>query len=64
VKPIGPTLRAARKRRKLTLRETAGLAGIALATLSGIENDKLDPRLSTVRKLSATLGIRAQEWFE
>lgn len=41
----------------LTQQELAEKAGVRKATISEIENGKLDPRLSTLEKISDVLGL-------
>ncbi len=56
---IGSRLRNARERRFLTQSELSAKAGIQIATISRIENDRQEsrPRMTTVRKLSEVLGV-------
>ncbi len=55
---IGDRLRQARERRFMTQSELSAKAGVQIATISRIENNRQEgrPRLSTVRKLSEALG--------
>ena len=56
---IGDRLKDARERRFMTQSELSAKAGIQIATISRIENDRQEsrPRLTTVRKLSEVLGV-------
>lgn len=56
---IGTRLRQARKRKRLTQKGLAEQAGIGLATVRRIEQDDMEPRLETARRLAETLDIRA-----
>jgi transcriptional regulator with XRE-family HTH domain len=54
------TLRTARKRSKLSVRELAQRAGVHKATLYRLETDEtLDPSHSTVEALEKALGLAA-----
>lgn len=52
-------VRAARRRRRLTQKELAGISGVSAATLSRIESGQVDPAYGTVVGLLRTLGYRA-----
>lgn len=54
-------LTAWRKAAKLTMADLAERANIRAATISDIENGKLDPRFSTVKALSEALGVDADD---
>lgn len=54
---FGQRLRAARLDRGLNLHELGRLTGISAPALSLIETGKRDPRLTTLRKLSAALRL-------
>ena len=54
-------LRQVRERHFVTQAELAERAGIAEATLSRIENGLQRPRISTVRKIAAALGVGPEE---
>jgi transcriptional regulator with XRE-family HTH domain len=54
-------LRQVRERLFVTQAELAARTGIAEATLSRIENGLQRPRISTVRKIAAALGVRPEE---
>jgi HTH-type transcriptional regulator, cell division transcriptional repressor len=51
-------LREARRTAGLTQRELAKRAGVGLATIRRIEQTGMEPRLGTVRRMAATLGVR------
>ncbi len=58
---IGKNLKRLREDRLLTQAELAERAGIALSSLVRVENDQVDPRFSTIRKLAGGLGVDAKE---
>ena len=58
---IGGNLRRLREDRLLTQAELAERAGIALSSLVRIENDKVDPRFSSIRKLARALDADPKE---
>lgn len=51
-------VRAARRYRRLTQKELAGISGVSAATLSRIESGAVDPAYGTVVKLLRTMGFR------
>jgi transcriptional regulator with XRE-family HTH domain len=58
---IGGNLRRLREDRLLTQAELAERAGIALSSLVRIENDQVDPRFSSIRKLARALEAEPKE---
>ena len=58
---IGDNLRRLREDRLLTQAELAERAGIALSSLVRIENDQVDPRFSSIRKLARALDADPKE---
>jgi len=58
---IGSNLRRLREDRLLTQAELAERAGIALSSLVRIENDQVDPRFSSIRKLARALDAHPKE---
>ncbi len=56
---IGERVKQARERRFMTQSELSVKAGIQIATISRIENNRQEsrPRLSTIRKLAEVLGV-------
>jgi transcriptional regulator with XRE-family HTH domain len=58
---IGKNLKWLREDRLLTQAELAERAGIALSSLVGIENDQVDPRFSSIRKLARALDVHPRE---
>jgi transcriptional regulator with XRE-family HTH domain len=58
----GDSLRRARQRRALTMRELADAAGVGLQTIWRLENGATpDVRMSTLRKLALALGVEPAE---
>jgi transcriptional regulator with XRE-family HTH domain len=60
----GARIRDARRRRVLTQKELAELAGLPRVTLVRIETDRQQPRPSTLRRLAKALGVRPQDLLE
>jgi transcriptional regulator with XRE-family HTH domain len=58
---IGKNLRRLREDRLLTQAELAERAGIALSSLVRVENDQVDPRFTTIRKLAQALDVDHRE---
>ncbi len=58
---IGENLRSLREDRLLTQAELAERAGIALSSLVRIENDQVDPRFTSIRKLAQALEVHPRE---
>ena len=54
-------LRARREAYGLTQAELAERAGIALSSLVRVENDQVDPRFTTIRKLAHALDVDHRE---
>jgi transcriptional regulator with XRE-family HTH domain len=54
---IGDTVKRERLKQALRQDELARLAGITPTTLSRIERNESEPHVSTIRKLSAVLGV-------
>ena len=58
---IGGNLRRLREDRLLTQAELAERAGIALSSLVRIENDQVNPRFTSIRKLAQALDVHPRE---
>ena len=58
---IGKNLRQVREDRLMTQQELAGAADLGLSTVLRIENDQVEPRFSTIRKLARALDVDARE---
>ena len=55
--PIGTRLREVRRWRKLTLTQLKNVSGVAVGTVSDIENNIRQPNTSTLLKLSRALEV-------
>ena len=53
----------ARIKKKLTLTQLAELTGITKSTLSNIENNKVDPKISQLDKIARVLGVPIKELY-
>jgi transcriptional regulator with XRE-family HTH domain len=60
---LGTTVRALRERRGLTIASVARNVGVSAAAISQIESGAVQPSLSTLRKLAASLGIPVFRFF-
>ena len=58
---IGKNLRRVREERLMTQQEVATAADLNLSTVMRIENDRVEPRFSTIRKLAIALDVNARE---
>jgi transcriptional regulator with XRE-family HTH domain len=58
---IGKNLRRVREEKLMTQQEVATAADLNLSTVMRIENDRVEPRFSTIRKLANALGVDARE---
>ncbi len=58
---IGKNLRRVRGDRLMTQQELAEAADLGLSTVLRIENDRVEPRFSTIRKLAKALDVDARE---
>ena len=58
---IGRNLKRVREDRLMTQAELAEAAEIAVSSLVRIENDQVEPRFSTIRKLSRALDVDHRE---
>jgi len=58
---IGRNLKRVREDRLMTQAELAEAADIAVSSLVRIENDQVEPRFSTIRKLSGALDVDHRE---
>lgn len=56
-KRVGMRVRELRKRRGLSLREMARKAGMAVANASNLEAGKHEPKLGTLDRIAAVLGV-------
>ncbi|MCL4393286.1 MAG: cupin domain-containing protein [Chloroflexi bacterium] len=60
---VGPTLRTLRAKRGLSIRELAEKSGLAVNTLSLIENDKSSPSVATLQQLAVALEVPITSFF-
>lgn len=58
---MGDSIRKARKRKKLTLREVSEAASISLSFLSEIERDKANPSMSVLKRIGNALQINFRD---
>jgi transcriptional regulator with XRE-family HTH domain len=61
---VGLALRALRAKRDLSIRSLAEKSGLAVNTLSLIENDKTSPSVSTLQQLAVALEVPITAFFE
>ena len=54
---FGPHLRALRRKASMTLKDVADRAGLAVSTISKIENDQMSPTYDVLLKLSKGLDV-------
>ena len=58
---FGERVREERRKRLMTQDVLAATAGISQKQLSKIENDEVDPRFSTIRKIAQALDIEPSD---
>ena len=61
MRPAVISLKKLRERSGLSLRKLAEKSGVHFVSLARIEAGMLDPRLSTLRRLGAALGVTISE---
>jgi len=54
----------ARISKKITIRQLSELTGITKSTISNIENNKVDPKLSQLVKIAKVLNISIENLYE
>jgi transcriptional regulator with XRE-family HTH domain len=54
---VGRKIRELRKSKSLSLKQVAAGAGVSPSLVSQIENNRVDPSLSTLRKIALTIGV-------
>lgn len=59
---MGERLRTSRGRLGWTQRDLAAKTGVGLATIRRVEQEAMEPRMGTTRKLAAALGI-SEAWL-
>jgi transcriptional regulator with XRE-family HTH domain len=61
---IGTKLNKIRTREALTQRDLSERTGLTITAISRIEKNRVEPRLSTVRKLANALGVHPSQLME
>ncbi len=59
---MGERLRLSRTRRGWTQVDLTAKTGVGLATIRRVEQEAMEPRMATTRKLAAALGV-AEGWL-
>jgi DNA-binding XRE family transcriptional regulator len=54
-------LAVVRKQKLMTQRELATAAGVTIATVSYAESGKMRPKILTIRKICAVLGVQPED---
>ena len=54
---VGQKIRELRKSKGFSLKQVAEGAGVSASLVSQVENNRVDPSLSTLRKIALTLGV-------
>ena len=54
---VGRKIRELRKSKGLSLKQVAEGAGVSASLVSQVENNRVDPSLSTLRKIALTMGV-------
>src|SRR3954447_24916324 len=60
---LGARLRAIRQRRRKTLKEVAGAAGLSESFLSQLERGRTNATIATLQRLATALGIEVSDLF-
>jgi len=63
MEPLGPKLRSLRKARKLSLKQLAERAGCSPSYISMVENNKVDPGVSRLKKIADALELTIVDLF-
>jgi transcriptional regulator with XRE-family HTH domain len=61
---LATRLRALRKTRSMTQEALAKKAHVSLGYIARLETDRHDPKLSSLRKIAAALGVPVTELLE
>lgn len=61
---VGARLYAMRQSARLSQRQLAERAGVPHAQISNVENNKVSPSVSTLRKILSGLGVSMSDFFE
>ena len=58
----GEYARRARERKFISIKELSFISGVPKNTISRVEHDLVDPRLSTIELLAEALGVSIDEY--
>ncbi|MEI4264222.1 helix-turn-helix domain-containing protein, partial [Roseovarius sp. D0-M9] len=61
---IGPRIKSARRLRNMTLKELAASSGTSEGHMSKIENGKTDASLALLHRITQTLGVNLDVFFD
>src|SRR5262245_2287797 len=64
VRAVGASIRAARKRRRLTLQDLADRTGVSISMLSMLERGVASPSIGTLVSVSSALGLHMAQLFQ
>jgi len=64
VRAVGASIRAARKRRRLTLQELGERTGVSVSMLSMLERGVASPSIGTLVSVSSALGLHMAQLFQ
>ena len=54
---LGDRIRNLRKNKNITIQEMSDKTGLSIGYISQVERNLVDPSLSSLRKISSTLGV-------
>lgn len=63
MKPIGEKIREFRELKGLSIRQLAEEAGCSPSLVSQLENNRVDPSISTLKKIAKALGVNIVDFF-
>lgn len=61
---LSAKLKTLREMKGYTLKQTAEISGLSIGFISQVERGQTDPSLSSLKKLSAALGVKMGDLFE
>lgn len=61
---LGASIRRARKRRGLTMRQVAEASGLSISFISQLERDLVSPSVNSLQRVSRALGMQIGGFFE
>lgn len=61
---LGSSIRAARKRRGLTIQQVADISALSISFISQLERGLVSPSVNSLQKISRALGIQIGGFFE